>query len=82
MVLIFDLAQVKKDLKSADFNIYTEQMQTAERHAERHAERITEIDKAKQIEQIKSGLCNDDKILICNCGLVGANKSPKRALLK
>ena len=47
-----------------------------------HAERITEIDKAKQIEQIKSGLCNDDKILICNCGLVGANKSPKRALLK
>ena len=75
MVLIFDLAQVKKDLKSADFNIYTEQMQTAERHAER-------IDKVKQIEQIKSGLCNDDKILICNCGLVGANKSPKRALLK
>ena len=78
MVLIFDLAQVKKNLKSADFNIYTEQMQTAERHAER----ITEIDKVKQIEQIKSGLCNDDKILICNCGLVGANKSPKRALLK
>ena len=75
MVLIFDLAQVKKNLKSADFNIYTEQMQTAERHAER-------IDKVKQIEQIKSGLCNDDKILICNCGLVGANKSPKRALLK
>ena len=75
MVLIFDLAQVKKDLKSADFNIYTEQMQTAERHAE-------SIDKVKQIEQIKSGLCNDDKILICNCGLVGANKSPKRALLK